>query len=44
MKEFVNTIESNVNDVLAFIRMPISKAIDEGLNRVVKIEMNRASG
>lgn len=44
MKEFVKTIETHFNDVLAFIGTPISNAIAEGLNRVIKIVKNRASG
>jgi len=44
MKKFVNTLERHFNDVLAFIGTPISNAIAEGLNRVIKIVKNRASG
>ena len=44
MKDFVKTLENHFDDVLAFIGTPISNAIAEGLNRVIKIVKNRASG
>ena len=44
MKNFVKTLENHFDDVLAFIGTPISNAIAEGLNRVIKIVKNRASG
>jgi transposase len=44
MKDLVRTLENHFDDVLAFIGTPISNPIAEGLNRVIKIVKNRASG
>jgi len=44
MKDFVRTLENHFDDVLAIIGTPISNAIAEGLNRVIKIVKNRATG
>jgi len=44
LRDFVQTLKANWEHVLAYINTPISNAIAEGLNRVVKIVKNRASG
>lgn len=44
LKKFVRTIRKHFSNVLSFIGSPITNAIAEGLNRVIKIVKNRASG
>lgn len=44
MRKFVNTLRKHQDAVVAFIGTRITNAIAEGLNRIVKIIKNRASG
>ena len=44
IKDFVKTIKKNFDRILPFIGSRITKAIAEGLNRIIKIVKNRASG
>ncbi len=44
MKKFVETVQRYYDGILAFIDTGLTNAIAEGLNRVVKIVKNRASG
>ncbi len=44
MKKFVCTLRSHYDDILAFVGSRLTNAIAEGLNRIVKIVKNRASG
>ncbi len=44
MKKFVETIQRHYDGILAFIDTGLTNAIAEGLNRIVKIVKNRASG
>ena len=44
MRKFVNTLRRHYNGVLAFVGSRLTNAIGEGLNRIVKIVKNRASG
>jgi transposase len=44
MRKFVNTLRQHYDGVLAFVGSRLTNAIAEGLNRIVKIVKNRASG
>ena len=44
MKTFVRTLQRHYDGILAFIDTGLTNAVAEGLNRVVKIVKNRASG
>lgn len=44
LKKFVNTLRKHYSGVLAFIKVRITNAVGEGLNRIAKIVKNRASG
>ncbi len=44
MKKFVRTLRKHYDGVLAFIGTRLTNAVGEGLNRIVKIVKNRASG
>ena len=44
LREFVHTLRHHQDAVLAFIGTRVTNAIAEGLNRIVKIVKNRASG
>jgi len=44
LREFVKTLKKHWEHVLAFINTPITNAVGEGINRIIKIVKNRASG
>jgi transposase len=44
MRKFVQTLRKNYSGVIAFIDTRLTNAVSEGLNRIVKIVKNRASG
>lgn len=44
MKKFVGTLRKHYDGVMAFIGTRLTNAVAEGLNRIVKIVKNRASG
>jgi transposase len=44
LKKFVGTLRKHYDGVMAFIGTRLTNAIGEGLNRIVKIVKNRASG
>ena len=44
LREFVYMIRRHYSGVLAFIGTGLTNAVGEGLNRIVKIVKNRASG
>jgi transposase len=44
LKEFVGTLRNHFDDIITFIKRPLTNAVGEGLNRVIKIVKNRASG
>jgi len=44
LRQFVQTLRTHYAGVLAFIGSRLTNAISEGLNRVIKIVKNRASG
>ena len=41
---FVKTLKSNYHRIIPFVESRITNAIAEGLNRIIKIIKNRASG
>ena len=44
MREFVGTLRNHLDNIITFIKRPLTNAVGEGLNRVIKIVKNRASG
>jgi transposase len=44
LREFVNTLKKHWEHILAYINTPITNAVGEGINRIIKIVKNRASG
>jgi transposase len=44
LKTFVKTLRKNYQHVITFIERPLTNAVGEGLNRIIKIVKNRASG
>jgi transposase len=44
LRKFVGTLRRHYDGVVAFVGTRLSNAIGEGLNRIVKIVKNRASG
>jgi transposase len=44
LREFVKTLKKHWEHVLAFINTPITNAVGEGINRIIKLVKNRASG
>jgi len=44
MKKLVATLRKHQDGILAFVQTRLTNALSEGLNRVVKIVKNRASG
>lgn len=44
MKKFVATLRKHKDGILAFVDTRLTNATSEGLNRIIKIVKNRASG
>ena len=44
LRTFVGTLRTHLVHILAFVDRPLTNAVGEGLNRIVKIVKNRASG
>ena len=44
LRQFVNTLRNHFENILAYIDRNLTNAVGEGLNRVIKIVKNRASG
>ena len=44
LRKFVKTLRNHLDHVLTFIERNLTNAVGEGLNRVIKIIKNRASG
>ena len=44
MRTFVGTLRTHLVHIMAFIDRPLTNAVGEGLNRLIKIVKNRASG
>jgi transposase len=44
LRKFVGTLKFHRPNILAFVKRPLTNAVGEGLNRIIKIVKNRASG
>ena len=44
MRTFVGTLKAHYENIITFIERPLTNAVGEGINRVLKIVKNRASG
>jgi transposase len=44
LKKFVETIRFHFDNIMPFIDRPLTNAVGEGINRILKIVKNRASG
>jgi len=44
LRVFVTTLRKHFDNVVTFIKRPLTNAVGEGLNRIIKIVKNRASG
>jgi len=44
LRKFVETLKNHYDNIIAFIDRNLTNAVGEGLNRIVKIVKNRASG
>ena len=44
LRTFVGTLRDHFENILAFVDRPLTNAVGEGLNRIIKIVKNRASG
>ena len=44
LRQFVTTLRNHFDNILAFVDRNLTNAVGEGLNRIVKIVKNRASG
>ena len=44
LRQFVSTVRNHFDNIVAFTDRNLTNAVGEGLNRIVKIVKNRASG
>lgn len=44
LRKFVGTLREHWDNILAFVKRPLTNAVGEGINRIIKIVKNRASG
>ena len=44
MLQFVQTIKKHMNHIITFVESRLTNAVAEGLNRIIRIVKNRASG
>lgn len=44
MRAFVGTLRNHFDNIVTFIKRPLTNAVGEGINRIIKIVKNRASG
>jgi transposase len=44
LREFVGTLRNHFDNIITFIKRPLTNAVAEGINRIIKIVKNRASG
>lgn len=44
LRKFVGTLKEHWENILAFVKRPLTNAVGEGINRIIKIVKNRASG
>jgi transposase len=44
LRDFVATLRTHYENIITFIERPLTNAVSEGINRIIKIVKNRASG
>jgi transposase len=44
LRDFVGTLRRHFDHIITFIARPLTNAVSEGINRIIKIVKNRASG
>src|SRR3972149_5714080 len=44
LRKFAATLKLHQDNILSFIQRPLTNAVGEGINRIIKIVKNRASG
>lgn len=44
LRDFVGTLKNHFENIMTFIKRPLTNAVAEGINRIIKIVKNRASG
>lgn len=44
MRAFVGTLRNHIDNIITFIKRPLTNAVAEGVNRIIKIVKNRSSG
>ena len=44
LRTFVGTLKNHFDNIITFIQRPLTNAVAEGINRIIKIVKNRASG
>jgi transposase len=44
LRAFVGTLKNHFDNIITFIQRPLTNAVAEGINRIIKIVKNRASG
>ena len=44
IREFVKTLKNHLEDILAFVESRLTNAVGEGVNRIIRMVKNRASG
>jgi transposase len=44
LQRFVGTLKNHFENIITFIQRPLTNAVAEGINRIIKIVKNRASG
>lgn len=44
LRSFVGTLKNHFENIITFIQRPLTNAVAEGINRIIKIVKNRASG
>ena len=44
LRKFVDTLKEHFENILSFVERPLTNAVGEGINRIIKIVKNRASG
>jgi len=44
LRDFVGTLKNHFDNIITFIKRPLTNAVAEGINRIIKIVKNRASG
>jgi len=39
MREFVGTLRNHFNNIITFIQRPLTNAVGEGINRIIKLDI-----